>query len=582
MNDAEEQIDDQQQHAITTPAPAFVQACPGAGKTHVIVSRHLRGQAPALRAGRALVSFTRTARNEMANRCVAEGRSELTQFPHYIGTLDGFIWQFLASSYLPSTQPARLLESWAQLGKANVTLAGRSILLRSFAFTLDPQTVAEDILEPAPNSSEGQLITASKQGWARWKNAVFAARDAWRERGYYTGHESRLQALRNVTDRRARTLDPVLSRFAEVIVDEAQDCSRTDLVLLEALHDHGIPLVVVADPDQSIYRWNQADPEQLRAIGTALGKTIPMTGNRRSAPPICALAATVRHGNRPPDTSVVRTAGPPVHLVPTKFSRGGISAHHTTGQNLVELALETARTHHDALLPPPSVLILGRTHSQLPIALRRAEPASNPLTQLARAHQRMHSGTTVAAELDQACAAAERLLLGYWYPDSTGSVLQICRDVGLPADILRRHAAAFLYALAPATSAEWAPTVNTALKNWWRPPGACPSRGKGRLGGTVAGAGQQHALPSTVRFTTVHQAKGSEADAVCVLLPNDELIDHWLSPGDLGPEDEEELRILYVAVTRARTLLMLAIAPERLDDIDEFLTAHRISTHRVR
>ncbi|MGW7640440.1 UvrD-helicase domain-containing protein, partial [Streptomyces decoyicus] len=49
----------QQQAAMVVAAPAYVAACPGAGKTHVITNRHLQSPRRRLRKGRALISFTR-------------------------------------------------------------------------------------------------------------------------------------------------------------------------------------------------------------------------------------------------------------------------------------------------------------------------------------------------------------------------------------------------------------------------------------------------------------------------------------------------------------------------------------------
>ncbi|MGW4888118.1 UvrD-helicase domain-containing protein [Streptomyces murinus] len=85
--DAEEQ----QQAAMAVAAPAYVAACPGAGKTHVITNRHLQSPRRRLRKGRALISFTRVARDQMARRCRSAGRADLVQAPHFIGTLDSFL-----------------------------------------------------------------------------------------------------------------------------------------------------------------------------------------------------------------------------------------------------------------------------------------------------------------------------------------------------------------------------------------------------------------------------------------------------------------------------------------------------------
>jgi DNA helicase-2/ATP-dependent DNA helicase PcrA len=578
---ANEHAQTEQQHAIDADAPLFVQACPGAGKTHVIVSRHLQRPAGALRDGRALVSFTRTARDQMKSRCITEGRPELAQFPHYIGTLHGFIWQFLVSPYLQLPQPPQLLESWAQLPKAKVKLGTRSVALSAFTFTLDPDTLYEDVNKPGESSSAARTMSGSPYSWARWKQAVLTCRDQWRERGYFTGHEARLDALGTLRTEPLRVTVPLCSRFTEVIVDETQDCSITDLAILDLLRFHGIPLVIVADPDQAIYGWNQADPARLLDMQHTLGNRTTLTSNRRSAPPICALATTLRTGNRPPDTSVARTSGPAVHLIPVKFGNAGKTTHSRTRQDLVELAVELANRHHEPGTTNPSVLVLARKHSQLPPALRRSEPDSNTITRLARAYQCLQSDTATAAELDQACQQTEQLLVGYWYPEQTGSLIRICHSVGLSPGVLRRHAYAFLQEL-PIPSAAWAGEVNARLKAWWRPSGTAPGGGKGLVRGKIASIGPHPLQHPTVRLTTVHQAKGDEADTVCVLLPDNDLITRWRTGNIATAEEQEELRVLYVAVTRARRLLVLAMPEESMMALQGFLNCRHVPTQLCR
>jgi hypothetical protein len=187
VNEDLERAKAQQQQAIAAAAPVFVQACPGAGKTHVIVSRHLQRPSGVLRGGRALVSFTRTARDQMKARCAREGHAELAQFPHFIGTLDSFIWQFFVSPYRQQPQPAQPIESWARLPKAVVKLGGRAVPLSAFTFTLNPDALQEDVELPGKKSSAARTLADSPFPWTRWKRAVLAYRDEWRERGYLTG-----------------------------------------------------------------------------------------------------------------------------------------------------------------------------------------------------------------------------------------------------------------------------------------------------------------------------------------------------------------------------------------------------------
>lgn len=198
MTDGLAEAQAHQRQAIDADAPLFVEACPGAGKTHVIVSRHLRQSHQRLRGGRALISFTRTARDEMQSRCVAEGRPELGEFPHFIGTLDSFIWQFLVAPYRPAGQPGKPLESWAHLPKAAVTVNGRDVPLSAFTFTLDLDRRVENVVQPGEGSSAARVTSTSGVPWTRWQRAVVDCRDRYRQDGYLTGHEIRMEALRNL------------------------------------------------------------------------------------------------------------------------------------------------------------------------------------------------------------------------------------------------------------------------------------------------------------------------------------------------------------------------------------------------
>jgi superfamily I DNA/RNA helicase len=60
-----------------------------------------------------------------------------------------------------------------------------------------------------------------------------------------------------------------------------------------------------------------------------------------------------------------------------------------------------------------------------------------------------------------------------------------------------------------------------------------------------------------VTLSTIHQAKGLEWNAVFVVHVQDDVIPHRLSQGDSSAEDEER-RLLYVAVTRAEEMLFLS------------------------
>ncbi|QEV56511.1 hypothetical protein CP981_37425 [Streptomyces platensis] len=84
-----------------------------------------------------MISFTRVARDQMARRCRLAGRADLVQAPHFIGTLDSFLWEFLVRPLRPAQPAPRLLESWAGV-KAPVQGLDRELGLHRFPLTVDP------------------------------------------------------------------------------------------------------------------------------------------------------------------------------------------------------------------------------------------------------------------------------------------------------------------------------------------------------------------------------------------------------------------------------------------------------------
>ncbi|MFO0750178.1 MAG: 3'-5' exonuclease [Myxococcota bacterium] len=93
-------------------------------------------------------------------------------------------------------------------------------------------------------------------------------------------------------------------RWRYVLVDEFQDTNRAQYLLLQALLGKERRLCVVGDDDQSIYRWRGAEVENILRFGEAFpgAKVIRFEQNYRSTKNILAVAGAViaknseRHG----------------------------------------------------------------------------------------------------------------------------------------------------------------------------------------------------------------------------------------------------------------------------------------------
>ena len=67
-----------------------------------------------------------------------------------------------------------------------------------------------------------------------------------------------------------------------------------------------------------------------------------------------------------------------------------------------------------------------------------------------------------------------------------------------------------------------------------------------------------------MKYTTIHKAKGLEADCVLVVAENEKQLFKWLNmtKTDMRNESDEDYRLGYVAFSRARKVLAVAVLEE--------------------
>ncbi|MCP2243279.1 UvrD-helicase domain-containing protein [Lentzea aerocolonigenes] len=573
-----------QQRAVRLPAPLYIQACPGAGKTRVIVERHLSGERSGARRGRAAVSFTNVACDEIHRRCREAGQPHLAAFPNFVGTIDAFLWRYLVRPFLSPDRMWHRIDSWDRID-ATVVVNGthpHTMRLNDFQWSRDPDSseCRAQLLPKRRNRKVFQSLSKQNLLQAAARAAV-RRRDDLAKQGHVTGHEIRIRALRQLREDGRKTTALLATRFDEIIVDEAQDCSALDLAILTELREAGVPLVFVCDPDQAIYEFRGALPDSVRHFGKSLGKQITLAGNWRSSNAICGLAATLRASAtaRPPDDAVG----------PNHDEAAGILLIQTAGSQ-PEQALTTFNAHADAMaIAPERRLALAHAAARLPNTTHTTAsiPPENSSARVAWAATIVNAVSSSTSLRNTAYEILQRALLRFWYTDDdTGNrtVAAICDTLELDQWRLRRLAAQLASALSKVdegTFASWCTTANTTMKRLPPHPEMTRRSSSGSLrAGNLASATPRTAggvpksqLASVTRASVVHQVKGEEEDAVLVIVPADDrtdaLIDAWVS-GEHPPELAESLRVLYVAATRARRLLAIALP----DDSPNRVAAH--------
>ncbi|WP_370012857.1 UvrD-helicase domain-containing protein [Nocardiopsis sp. LDBS0036] len=553
----------------------WVQACPGAGKTRVIVERHLDRPLP-VRRGRAIVSFTRAAGRELRARSRDRGRPELSGYPHFIGTLDGFIWRYLVRPYLGASAVGQdgwsRLDSWEDHPEARV---GGHVSLDDFRYTPSPGGVPQARMKyPRSEEYTGEQVRQLEQ-WAAQQKAQLI------RRGYLTGDELRERALRNLDDpRTAAVMERMLcGRFHELIVDEAQDCSVQDDAVLRRVNELGLALMLVGDTGQSIYGFR--DREQGAVPAPRLVDDLPrleLRHNWRSSQVICDLTATLRQGSGT-DTAVGphREDDTPILLVPRDDGDHGPRAVFRREANRRDIS-EDER------------LVLARQWGTLPKDLIGTPYAPlEPLNRLLWAVGVLRASASPRRRREKASRILREHILDLWCPEGGLPEEQRISRSGLPKVGVDR-AEALVLAHLPELDTPLASWVSEAVKVFStygptamgdHPPGALHWEAADAVSavGTaaeVAGAATP-GVDGVGTVGSVHQAKGGEADAVLMLLTprrghRPGVIDHWIN----GREDEA-VRILYVAVSRARRLLTLGVPTGDLSRVARHLERNDVA-----
>lgn len=85
------------------------------------------------------------------------------------------------------------------------------------------------------------------------------------------------------------------NEFDYIQVDEVQDCSTSDWVIIDCLTAKCENLFIVGDPDQAIYEWRGAKPDRL--VGFKADTDIILDENYRSTPNILNVANSVIKNN---------------------------------------------------------------------------------------------------------------------------------------------------------------------------------------------------------------------------------------------------------------------------------------------
>jgi DNA helicase-2/ATP-dependent DNA helicase PcrA len=382
---------------------------------------------------------------------------------------------------------------------------------------------------------------------------LYAAYEALRRDRQLIDFESVLELTAAILLTEAAAAREVHAAFRYFTVDEFQDVNPLQKLLLDAWLGGRQELCVVGDPRQTIYSFTGATSEYLRSFTVDYPKAtmVRLVRDYRSTPQVVSVAnrlVAVPAGQGGPAGSdaLVAQRPPGPEPVVTRYADEEAEAAGVAAE-IAALTRTGVRPHE--------IAVLLRINAQMERFERALSDAKVPY--VVRGGERFYDRPEVRQALVLLRGAARAAGAG---TDATG----------LPGEL----PAAVRHVLASAGLTAAPPPARGAVRERWESlsaiAGLADDLAVARPGATLAEFAAElveraetgHApVAEAVTLATMHAAKGLEWDAV--LLPG---LTEGIMPivhARTAEAVEEERRLLYVAVTRARVHLALSWAPAR-------------------
>lgn len=564
---------EQQQVATALGGPVMVLAGAGTGKTRAITHRIayacLTGQRQA-RNGLA-VTYTRRAAGEMRERLATLGVTNLTARTFHAAALSQlrYFWPVAVGGQFPEVLASKakfVARAAGGLGLPTTTTMVRDLAAEvewAGATMLLPAQYAAAALEAGrPELGSGSL-TVPHAEVAR----VLVAYHDLKSRANVLDFEDILLTLIAVIGDRPDVSDQVRSAYQWFTVDEYQDITPVQECLLQAWLGERDDVCIVGDPNQTIYSFAGAAPDSMARFARRWPGALQVRLDRcyRCSPQVVGVANSVSQSGQ------LHGAGqaPQPHgwglTLHSQRSPGPQPEVVTAADDEDEARIVTARIQ--ALLaagtPAREVAVLMRTNAAsqpleaalaqagVPFVLRGGEHFFSR-AEVREAIVRLRGAAAAAREgsADLAAATAEVLTaMGY---DAAG-------PAGGSAQRERWESLAAVVELARQLQERAGPTLPSSAGTG---PDSQPARGVGLadLVTELERRAERSLAPSAdgVTLASLHSAKGLEWDHVFIigLVEGNLPISYATTPSRIA----EELRLLYVGITRARVGLVLTWA----------------------
>ena len=606
-------------HDINTPS--YLEACPGSGKTEVV------GLKTAFEiidwkekySGIAIVSFTNNAANEIHKRATKYAGANTTKHPHFIGTLDSFFYKYLVCpffhgivgfkgvendksprSIIDERSDADFLNNTKYQAKTRYAVSNRNatgnpyvgipisanrfyydVLKQDFFVlpSLDNVRVFSSLKDVLKRPEQVEYLKDKRDDFLTdkiiyqgfWK----AKHSMWKD-GFVTFRDCEFIILK-IFHLKKEIKKKFIKRFPIIIIDECQDLSPTQLIILQCLVKEGLKIHFIGDLNQSIYKFREVNPSLITNFITdnSLSK-LRLTNNFRSNQSIVNVFCKIF----PKSIIGKETTHFTNSLRLIEYEEAEISKLIDRYKEIIdESNKNVAKEIVDS--KKSAIIIRGST------LLNKFRPfktnSKNPVTILAVSMQLWNTENKTSDIMNNALTLFGCFLSKVFYKNEGSSRNQYRQETVSNAN-WRISLASLITDLSQQlypftdkkgnnqTFSKWASELRKLLPQIYE---KLPSKAlielknisfqveKGLGSSIVSDVVKEYAFSNTIRTTTIHDVKGETLDSAMIVSSLDRRSrgghwEDWFNEKSTTDERLEHMRYGYVAFSRPKHLLVLA------------------------
>jgi DNA helicase-2/ATP-dependent DNA helicase PcrA len=529
-----------------------VRACPGSGKTYSVAARlaHKMADWEFAYQGIATISFTNAAWQEIERQITEHFKIQKPiPYPHFLGTIDSFINKFI---FLP-------------FGHLVLNCKCRPVLVGEPHGPWTGRFFAERFFDNVSYDADGRLYALDRSRMPKnWSNNRYIgiAKSNLLRAGYANQDDANYFAMR-ILETYPNVAKALVHRFPMVMVDEAQDTSEIQMRIIDLLIQNGLEEVaLVGDPDQAIFEWHDAKPELfVKKSQEWADNSIILNENRRSSQTLCNC--TCRLSSLKDTSSAINNDVKNCNISPAIVVYDAKEISHTVDE-FIRLCGKA-----NIEVTPRDVAVVYRSRSFFntitgikEITTREIpwEDDDSYTKDLARGKYLYDNGD---------CKNGFKLIEKAIYKILHNA--RYCSETALAEFIEKNSFVGFrkfvfeLITMLPATHCsvgEWIGKSKEAFTQLGVDLHLTMKKMKSDITfDRLFGMDNKQIVEKGFRLGTIHSIKGETFEALLAILKTKGKggLYKTLLEANVKIEDDEELRIVYVAITRPRRLLVLAV-----------------------